>query len=243
MIAASLVDEHDVDHLIKAIKELPTVDTRTLILRVATTLNPVTLWALHCELDDRDVAPCMRWPANEHSEQAEFTTFLADLLWLARRFPDQAPQYRIWKDLLGSEPDSFGWHQIALTAYRFIKPRYSVAHYCARGIGLADRQRQDLMVLVTGDTVKQRRKLHRDRQAEVYDQILMHAHEHQDRAGKHHPESVAIRRAAIWRTYVLAGMNKAATARHWAALTGEGLSRQAIDKQLDSVAAATCRGR
>lgn len=222
-----------------AVRALPTADTQTLILRLATTSDPLLLWSLHLELDRRDIPPCLRWPANEDTPQAEFVTWLADLLWLTKRHPRHVPRFRGWQGLFKHAPASSAWHATAHRQYLFVAPRgYSVAHWCAKGLALTESQRQNLMALPTNAMRAERHPLQGDRLALTRERLLSHAIEHPDKSGRRRPEAIANRRAGLWRVFQLSGRNQTATAQHWHRLTGETLTRQAVAKQLAIVADA-----
>lgn len=220
-----------------AISALPASDTRTLIVRLQTTDRPLLLWAIHCELDGRDIPPGLRWPANEETPQADYITWLADLLWFTGRNREHEIKFNGWRGVFKHEPDSSAWHATAFRQFLYVEPRYSVAHMCAKGLALSDAQRQDLMTLPTKTMAASRRQLQPARFAEIRERILAHAISRPDRAGVVKPEAVAERRAQLWRLFILSGQNQTATAARWSTLTGEDtLTRQAVAKQLSTVA-------
>lgn len=210
---------------------LPTTTTQNLILRIETTADPLVLWALHGELDTRNVPPCVRWPANTSTPQAEFITWLADLLWFAKRNPDHQPKYKGWQRLFKDTPNSPGWLERAYWLYDYTARR-SVAHITSKGLALSDAQRQDLMTLPTAAMVKARRELYPDRAASVQRALMSHALAHPDKWSKYAPETAAHRRAGLWRVHILTGHHATATAQTWQLLTGTPTTRQAISKQL-----------
>lgn len=226
----------DLTRLAATVRALPTCDTQTLVLRLATTSDPLALWALHLELARRDIPPAQRWPANTETPQTEFVTFVADLHWLSTRYPGHAPAFRGWRGVFTHPPASPAWHATVHRQYLFVQSRYSVSHWCAQGLTLTEAQRQDLMMLPTAAMQADRRQLQPERFAALRERLLSHAVAHPDRSGRHAPEAIANRRARLWRAFVLAGRDYTATTRHWRNLTGEALTRQAISKQLNAVA-------
>ena len=232
----------DRGELVDRIKALATVDTQTLILRIETTADALLLWAIHCQLDKREVRPCFRWPANDSTGQAEFVTWLADLLWLSKRYPEHRPLYRGWREVFGHAHGSTKWHAAAHRQFLFVRSRYSLAHHCARGLDLSDAQRRDLMTLPTKAMAADRRQLQGTPFATVRDRLLTHAIAHPDRARLVTPTSVAERRARFWRLFVLSGRNQTVTTEAWHLLTGQAVTRQAVAKQL-TVAAEVLRDR
>jgi hypothetical protein len=214
------------------IANIPAASTETLILRLATTEDPMVLWALHLALDNRDVPPCLRWPRNDSTEQAEFITLLADLLWLCRRLPPgHAAKYRGWRRLFDHSPNSTAWHASAHRQYLFISARGSLSHWCAEGMNLADGDRANLMMLPTSAMRTARQRLQPAALADVEAKLIEEAQRHPDKSGTHPPHAIATRRLRMWRLFVLSGELPTLTARRWSLLTGETLTRQAIAKQ------------
>ena len=213
------------------VRALPTIDTQTLILRIATTTDALTLWALHVHLDTRNIPPAQRWPANTSTPQAEFITWLSDVLWFCKRNPTHPAKYQGWKRLFKDTPNSPGWLERAFWMYDYTARR-SVAHITSKGLALTDTQRQDLLTLPTSAMVKARRQLHPDRVASVLHALLSHAQAHPDKWSKFAPETAAHRRAGLWRVHILTGYNATATAQTWQLLTGTPITRQAISKQI-----------
>lgn len=234
VLVAERRNQDGAQRLRDAIRVLPQADTRMLVLGLATAPEPLVLWAYHLELDRRNVPPCLRWPANESTLQDEFITWLADLLWFTKRHPSHVPRFRGWRGLLASPPASDAWHATAARQFLFVSSRYSVAYWCANGLGLSDAQRQDLMTLPTNAMQAERRQLAAGRWTAVGELLLSHAVQHPDRSGMRRPEDVAARRMRILRTFVLSGKSAAATANYWHLLSGETMTRQAVSKQVAS---------
>lgn len=222
----------DLEHFKARTLALHEQDSRTLIARIATTGDALTLWALHLTLDKRDVAPALRWPANTNDQQCEFVNFVADLHWFVKRNPGHKTGYRSWASLLRHPPASPAWHIVAHRLYLFISARHSIPHWCSRGLALSERQRLELTTLPTTAQQATRRQLQAERFAELRERLLTHAMEHPDKSGKRQPHEVANRRAAIWRTHLLSGKCQATTAKNWHLLTGHPLTRQALAKQI-----------
>lgn len=223
-------DQHRFRQLAAGINE---TDTRTLILRLETMTDPLLLWVAHLALDARDVPPALRWPGNQDDEQALFITWCADLLWFCRRHRGHQPRFRGWQGLFKNAPGSGNWHATAHRQFLFIAPRYSLAHWCSKGLGLTDADRVPLMTLPTNRMRADRRALDATPFADLHQQLVQHAAERPDKARQRSPYDIASRRAAMWRIFVLCDRNKTAAAAHWANLTGERLTRQAFSKQLD----------
>lgn len=207
-------------------------DTRTLIARLETMGEPLLLWTSHLVLDARNVPPALRWPGNQDDEQAHFITWCADLFWLCKRQPGHRPLFRGWQGLFKNEPGSPAWHATAHRQFLFVAPRYSLSHWCSKGLALTDSDRAPLMTMPTKKMCADRRVLEAGRYAGLERLLLQHAAERPDKARQHPPHDVAGRRAAMWRTFVLCGRNQTAAAAQWASLTGERLTRQAFAKQI-----------
>lgn len=227
------------DRFKAAARALTATSTQTLILKIATATDPLALWAVHVALDKRGILPCMRWPANEDSPQMAFVTLCADLLWFSKRNPDHVPAHRGWRGLFAQNAPSPvpapSWYATAHRQYEYVAARLSVAYWCAKGLALTAAQRQELMTLPTSEMVRDRRTLHATKFAAVRESLLSHAVRHPDKSRERSPKDIAERRAALWRMYLLASCNQAATVKHWQAQTGEGITRQALAKQLDIV--------
>lgn len=222
----------DLERFNGKVSAIPTNDTQRLILRIATTDDPLVLWALHGELDLRNVPPCLRWPANTDAPQADFITWMADLLWLCKRYPDHQPKFQGWRRLFTDTANSPVWCERAFWLYDRTAGR-SVAHITAKALALSEAQRQNLMSLPTAGMVKHRRELHPEREQSVRCALLTHAMHHRDkRPGGPKPEAIAHRRADIRRTHILMGFHPTATAQVWQLLTGTPTTRQAISKQI-----------
>lgn len=221
----------------RSVSTLPSTDTQTLILRVSTTTDPLTLWALHVHLDKRNIAPCLRWPANRSDAQTEFVTWTADVLWFAKRNPQHPTLFKGWRRLFTQTPGSAEWLETAFRVYTAFAARQNVSSHSAKGLALDHAQRQTLMTLPTSRMVAARQEL----QPAAFEQTRVHlltsAMENPDKAGRHTPAEVAGRRARLWRVHILCGRQPAATARGWVSLTGEPLARQVIARQIQTIEA------
>jgi hypothetical protein len=214
---------------------MPTNDTQTLITRIATTDDPLKLWALHMELNARGIAPALRWPCNTTTPQTEFVTIMADLLWLGTAHPDHVPLFSGWKQLFKLTPDSDEWHIKAFWILSNTKGAHLSKQF-TKGLALTLGQdhRHELMWIQTVPMYQARLKL-RYQFEQIRQHLLDHAiaHPDNDKTGKHCPEDIASRNARLHRTHVLAGGNSPeATRKNWQLLTGEVLSRQSVSKRL-----------
>jgi hypothetical protein len=235
LLAAAKECEESKARLTRIVKGFSGRTTMELIGSVGVTADPLVLWALHLELDRRNIPPCMRWPANESTAQAEFITLLADLLWFCKRHPGHRARFKGWQGLVNVMPASRTWHGVALRQFRFVVARYSVAHWCAKGLALTEAQRQPLMVLQTNTMRADRRLLHPARFNRAHQALLSAALARPDKAGVRTAEQVANRRAYLWRTYILAGRSATRAVTFWRLLSGEELARQALEKQIAKV--------
>ncbi len=221
----------------RRVSTLPGTDTQKLILRISTTSDALTLWALHVHLDKRDIPPCFRWPANRSDAQAEFISWLADLLWLAKRNPLHCAKFRGWQQLFTLPPGSGAWLEVAYRVFKAMYVRQNLSSYTTRALELDDAQRQELMMLPTSRMFAARLELQPAAFEQTRAHLLTSAMENPDKSGARTPAEVAERRARIWRTHVLSGRRPAETARNWVALTGESISRQAIARLIDTTEA------
>lgn len=212
-------------------------DTRTLIVRLSTTTDPLMLWAIHCQLDKRNIAPAQRWPANTSSDQMLFVNWCADLTWFFKRNPAHVPRFKSWRRLTQHQLFSPQWLEAAYWKFESMHGR-SLAHITSKALGLSDDHRQDLLTVPTRAMVVVRREIEPTRFATIHNHLLSHALAHPDRSGKHKPADVANRRLALFRVFVLSGKHAQTTATHWKSLTGETIFRQAVDKQLTIILGA-----
>ena len=102
---------------------------------------------------------------------------------------------------------------------------------------LSDNQRQHLRALQTATRTRLFEKLHGDSFGRLVDCIETALRDRPDKSGRTDPRATAIRRAQLWRVHRLLGAGAADTARTWAALSGEVLTRQQAHKQLVATAA------
>lgn len=177
---------------------------RTLIVRLQTTDDPLRMWAIHLVLNRRDIPPAFRWPANEQNEQALYVTWTADLYWFCRRHLRHKTRYQTWQGLLQKVPGSPQWHTRAHRHFVFVQPGYSLAHRSAKGLDLTVQDRAPLMTLPTNTMHADRRGPEPDRFAQTHRLLVESTMQKPDKSGKRTPHEIAARRAAIWRTFILA---------------------------------------
>jgi len=226
----------DVNRFKTQVLALNESDSRTLIVRIATTADPLLLWAIHLTLSTRGIPPSQRWPGNVSTEQHKFITWLADIHWFHARNPDHVPKYRSWRRFMLNEPGSNTWHKSARFAYDPL--RHTLSYGSALALALTPAQRLDSITLATDATNRDRQSLHPKAFETVRQTLSLHAYCHRDPSGRRTPEECANRRAATWRAYLLTGRNKAETVRVWHLLSGEQLSRQAMSMLLKKIAVA-----
>ena len=105
-------------------------------------------------------------------------------------------------------------------------------------LGLSDGQRQHLRALQTAARARLIEKLHGPSFGRLLDCIETALRDRPDKFGQTDPRATAIRRAQLWRVHRLLGTGPAETARVWATLSGEALTRQQVAKQLAAVKVA-----
>lgn len=212
-------------------------DSVTLIARLRTANDPLIQWALHVALDGRGIAPVFRCPAPVKSSdpQAAFIAWQADMQWLCKRYPDHVPKgdmQRFW----AQAPGSAQWKGTACAIYASVSKRQSVSHYLGvRRLALTDAQRQETLMFPTAKMERHRAELHGDGEAALRQALFSDAMANRDKSGQRTPEQVASRRFDFWRTYRLSGESLTVTRENWRLLTGETISRPAIQKQIDAV--------
>lgn len=224
------------------IKTLPERLTTTkipeLLVWFQTQTNPLALWFIHMELDRRNIPPCLRTVEphavyHDETRQNRCITWLADMHWLAQRYPKHATQYTRWRHLFLYEPDSEKWHGLATSIFMNAHGQHK-GHYFSQGLALTDKMRQPLAEMTTQRMRDDRRILAgigRHREA-----LLQHAQAHRDRAGKITPAELTQKRTELLRLYLLAGRSKA-TAAAWYNLVHDGatMTRQAVANNIDTV--------
>ena len=210
-------------------------ETHALLPRLETTTDPIMLWALHLELKRRGIPPALRWPSSTDDPQLEFVAFTADVHWLQFSYPDHQPTQRGWKRIFRAEPVSPAWHEAVYRQFLYLFPRSAISYLGARGLGLTDDLRQQLLCFPTKGMAATRRGLSGDAFSKLIQQLHDYAAAHPDRSGLHTPAAIANRRARIWRVHQLSGSSPTTTAHNWELLTGEALTRVAITHQLVSI--------
>jgi hypothetical protein len=192
---------------------------------------------IHSELNERDIAPCLRWPANDSTPQTEYITWLADILWIKTHLGPHKGEYGNWQRFLriDRKSEQAKWHQEAHMLYLDAQGR-GVANWCANGIGLTHQGRADLMMLPTKAISALRRSIKGDAYTSLKNRHKERAKAFPDRSGLKDADEIAHRRARMWRVYILSGKNRSLSARRWTQLTGEDITRQAVSKQLDLIA-------
>ena len=113
----------DLQRFGRVVSSIGAQTTQTLIVRLQTTADALTLWVLHLELDKRDIPPCLRWPANGDTPQTEFITLLADLLWVTKRHPGHKTLFRGWRGAFSHTPAMAEWHKTIHRQYLFVASR------------------------------------------------------------------------------------------------------------------------
>jgi hypothetical protein len=218
--------------LAEALGSVKTDPVDQLMLRLQTSEQPLVVWALHVELDNHDIPPCVRPRAPVVSPQSLFIEMLADLHWLARRHPDHAVLRQQMRGVFQYDLRSERWHKTALWVYRQCR---GMRYLVAKGLALDDAQRLETATLYTKQQLGDRRAL-ANRMAAMREAWLDHALRHPDKAGIHSAETICRRRALFVRVHVLLGRRTGVTAQILAKAYGQTISRQALARNLHSSA-------
>lgn len=222
----------------RVVAGMPAQCSQTLIVRIATTSDPLILWELHQELDRRSVPPCLRWPANKSTDQATLVTVLADLFWFAKRNPDHAPSFKNWVKFLKLKPGSDAWHSKIYEILMHMR-HSNLASQGTKALALDDTQRRELMMFPSSRMGIARRELQPTRFAEIEATLHSHAHAHPDKdRERNNPATLAARRARLWRVSVLTGHAHTTTAKYWELLTGEAIARRMIPRRIEAIKTA-----
>lgn len=216
----------------EALASIPGESTKRLLMRVETTDKPAVLWALHAELDDRGIPPCVRPAQRIGTEQAAFITTLADLLWIARRHPGHAPLKKRMSRITRGEPNTDVWHRAALWAHQESRGK---PYTLAKWLGFTDAQRAQTATMPAKAQSNERRALP-DQLEAIYEALLDHALDHPDKSGRVRPDDVAKRRTKLVRLFVLLGRSVPALHEHLQAVEGIKTSVQATRNQIDAIA-------
>lgn len=215
------------------VRALPTWTTLDLLPRLETATDPLMLWALHVELDKRNIPPCIRFPGHQLGPQGDYVTLAADVLWHHKRHPGHKPLYRGWTSVLSAPICREKWHMNLYRQFLFAYPR-GLAYLVSKGLALTTEHRQLLASVPTTAMVKIRAALEGEAFTSKLDQLTKHATAHPDRTGKHKPGDIGRRRAQLYRVHALSGKSPTRTAELWHRLTGEKLSRQVVSRQIEA---------
>lgn len=209
-------------------------DTLTLITRIASTSDAIVLWAIHQELDRREIAPIFRYPKNTSTPQLTYLSWLADILWFTQRNTQHTPGYKAWIALF--RPVSDDWHESAIRVYGFAYQRGYGATYFTKGLALLDADRRELMTIKSTRQIARMRVLRHS--SEMHAALTQYAIINANRSGDRQPAAISRRRLLIWRTYVLADRSETVAARLYSQIYGDGITRQSLGKQIAAVDAA-----
>ena len=191
--------------------------------------DPAMLWSLHEELMRRGVPPVLRGPRPWHlGAQGRLIELAADLAWLSVTEPGHVARYGLARGILRTKWGSDDWWRLVLRQFG----RSGDVRGLVLALGLSDKQRQHLRALQTATRTRLFEKLHGDSFGRLVDCIETALRDRPDKSGRTDPRATAIRRAQLWRVHRLLGAGAADTARTWAALSGEVLTRQQVAKQL-----------
>ena len=196
--------------------------------------DPAMLWALHEALMRRGVPPILRGPRPWHlGAQGRLIELAADLAWLSVTEPGHVARHGLARGILRTKWGSDEWWRLVLRQFG----RSGDVRGLVLALGLSDKQRQHLRALQTATRTRLFEKLHGDSFGRLVDCIETALRDRPDKSGRTAPRATAIRRAQLWRVHRLLGAGAADTARTWAALSGEVLTRQQAHKQLVATAA------
>jgi hypothetical protein len=194
--------------------------------------DPAMLWALHEALMRRGVPPILRGPRPWHlGAQGRLIELAADLAWLSVTEPGHVARHGLARGILRTKWGSDEWWRLVLRQFG----RSGDVRGLVLALGLSDKQRQHLRALQTATRTRLFEKLHGDSFGRLVDCIETALRDRPDKSGRTDPRATAIRRAQLWRVHRLLGAGAAETARVWATLSGEVLTRQGAARQLDAV--------
>ena len=196
--------------------------------------DPGMLWALHEELMRRGVPPILRGPRPWHlGAQGRLIEFAADLAWLEATNPGHRARYRLAQAIFKTRRGSDEWWRLVLRQFG----RSGNVRGLVLALGLNEGQRLHLRTLQTATRARLFEKLHGEGFGLLVGELETALLQCPDKSGRTDPRTTATRRAQLWRVHRLLGAGAADTARTWAALSGEVLTRQQAHKQLVATAA------
>ena len=194
--------------------------------------DPGMLWALHEELMRRGVPPILRGPRPWHlGAQGRLIEFAADLAWLEATNPGHRARYRLAQAIFKTRRGSDEWWRLVLRQFG----RSGNVRGLVLALGLNEGQRLHLRTLQTATRARLFEKLHGEGFGLLVGELETALLQCPDKSGRTDPRTTATRRAQLWRVHRLLGSGAAETARTWATLSGEVLTRQGAARQLDAV--------
>ena len=196
--------------------------------------DPGMLWALHEELMRRGIPPVLRGPRPWHlGTQGRVIEFAADLAWLGAVHPGLRARHGLAKAILKTRLGSDEWWRLVLRQFG----RSGSGRGLVLALGLAEPQRLHLRTLRTAAGARLFERLHGQGFGLLVGELETALRQSPDKSGQTDPRTTATRRAQLWRVHRLLGAGAAETARTWAELSGEVLTRQQTHKQLVATAA------
>ena len=223
----------------RALSNIKEQSTTTLMHRLAVVEHPMLAWALHVELDARDVPPCLRPWMPERSRQSAYLATLADLRWLVIRHPAHTTKYERLRSVFRYPVHDDRWHRAAIWAYRQCRGH---RHLLAARLGLIDAMRAHTLTMPNKHQSNDRRLLTTNRST-IIDTMIAHALKHPDKAGQTTAESVAARRVKMLTKFVMLDRNYSETIKSVALIDGTNMSRQTLARHLRSASTAGDCGR
>ncbi len=191
--------------------------------------DPAMLWSLHEELMRRGVPPVLRGPRPWHlGAQGRLIELAADLAWIAVTEPGHAARHGLARAILRTPWGSSGWWALVLRQFG----RSGNVRGLVLALGLTEPQRLHLRTLRTAAGARLFERLHGEGFGLLVGELETALLRCPDKSGRTDPRTTATRRAQLWRVHRLLGAGAADTARTWAALSGEVLTRQQVAKQL-----------
>ena len=193
--------------------------------------DPAMLWSLHEELMRRGVPPVLRGPRPWHlGAQGRLIELAADLAWLSVTEPGHAARHGLARAILRTPWGSSGWWALVLRQFG----RSGHVRGLVLALGLTEPQRLHLRTLRTAAGARLFERLHGEGFGLLVGELETALLRCPDKSGRTDPRTTATRRAQLWRVHRLLGAGAAETARTWATLSGEVLTRQGAARQLDA---------
>lgn len=222
--------------LASRIRSMGTRPTRDLLSGMEITDDPIVLWALHVIFHSRGVPPILRGPRHRLGDQGRFLDFCADVWWLQTSYLSDVkltPKYRLMKTAVKTPPLTQSWFKLLARQYAGPHGEKDVRTLVI-ALNLSTKDRSMLRRLQPRPIYDRFEQLHGEPYLDLQERLLAALISKPDKSGKVPSRETAQRRALMWRIHELTGRSCAMTAKYWGLVTGETVTRQQAQRQIDA---------